>query len=96
MARFTSGQGKIRFDAGHIAIHDQSDGAGRRDHSELGVVIAALRSRITLEAEEGGFRRGLTKERARSGPSAGSHSKYSLSETACMTASRFLIDARAR
>jgi hypothetical protein len=61
-------------------------------------VIAALRTKITLEAEEGGFRRGLTKKGKEWTQRTGSAYGYFtvMSETACMTASRFLIDARAR
>ena len=33
-------QGEIRFDSSGVAIHDQADGAGRRDHRGLRVSVA--------------------------------------------------------
>ena len=33
-------QGKVGLDAGGVAIHDQADSAGRRDHRNLGVAVA--------------------------------------------------------
>ena len=35
-------QREVGLDAGGVAIHDQTDGAGRRDHRDLGVAIAVL------------------------------------------------------
>ena len=35
-------QGHIGFHAGGIAIHHEADGAGRREHGDLGVAVAVL------------------------------------------------------
>ena len=35
-------EGEIGLDAGGVAVHDQPDGAGRRDHRNLGVAVAVL------------------------------------------------------
>ncbi len=35
-------QREVGLDAGGVAIHDQADGAGRRDHRHLGVAVAVL------------------------------------------------------
>ena len=35
-------QREVGLDAGGVAIHDQADRAGRRDHRGLGVAIAVL------------------------------------------------------
>ena len=35
-------QREIRLDAGGVAVHDEADGAGRRDHGRLGVAEAVL------------------------------------------------------
>jgi hypothetical protein len=35
-------QREIGLDAGGVAIHDQADRAGRRDHGRLGVAVAVL------------------------------------------------------
>ena len=35
-------QREVGLDAGGVAIHHQADGAGRRDHRDLGVAIAVL------------------------------------------------------
>ena len=51
-------QREVRLDAGGVAVHDQADGAGRRDHRDLGVAEAVgLAERQRLVPGGAGVRR---------------------------------------
>jgi len=39
-------QGEVGLDAGGVAVHDQADGPGRREHGGLGVAIAVGRAQV--------------------------------------------------
>ena len=47
-------QREVRLDAGGVAIHDQADGAGRRDHRRLGVAVAMLLAELQRLVPGGG------------------------------------------